>query len=55
MRQYNKDKYSEVYKQIKKEYAHLGLNEKDMELIMADIKDTEYRMNHFKNYVNKKR
>ena len=53
MRQYNKDKYSEVYKQIKKEYAHLGLNEKDMELIMADIKDTEYRMNHFKNYVNK--
>ena len=24
-----------------------------MEFIMTDIKDTEHRMNHFKNYVNK--
>ena len=52
-RQYNKDKYNEVYNQIKKEYSHLNLNDIDMEFIMTDIKDTEYRMNHFKNYVNK--
>ena len=53
MKKYDKDKYDEVYKQIKKEYAHLDLNDVDMEFIMTDIKDTEYRMNHFKNYVYK--
>ena len=53
MKKYDKDKYNEVYKQIKKEYAHLDLNEIDMEFIMNDIKDNEYRMNHFKSYVYK--
>ena len=53
MKQYNPDKYKEVYNQIKKEYSHLNLNETDMEFIMTDIKDTEYKMNYFKNYVNK--
>ena len=53
MRQYNPEKYEEIYNQIKKEYSHLNLNEIDMEFIMTDIKDTEYKMNFFKNYVNK--
>ena len=53
MRQYNPEKYQEIYNQIKKEYSHLNLNEIDMEFIMTDIKDTEYKMNFFKNYVNK--
>ena len=53
MRKYDKDKYDEVYKQIKKEYAHLNLNDKDMEFIMTDIKDNEYKMNYYKNYVFK--
>ena len=53
MRQIDKDKYDAMYKEIQKEYAHLNLNDVDMEFIMTDIKDTEQRMNHFKNYVNK--
>ena len=53
MKKYDEDKYDEIYKQIKKEYSHLNLNDIDMEFIMTDIKDIEYRMNHFKNYVYK--
>ena len=53
MRQIDKDKYDAMYKEIQKEYAHLNLNDVDMEFIMTDIKDTEHRMNHFKNFVNK--
>ena len=53
MRQIDKDKYDQIYNQIKKDYAHLNLNDIDMEFIMTDIKDTERRINYFKNYVYK--
>ena len=55
MKKYGKNKYDkegELYKMIKKEYSHLNLNEIDMEFILNDIKETEERMNYFKNYIN---
>ena len=54
IRTYDENKYKiggELYKEIKKEYAHLDLDDFDMEMILADIKDSEYKLNHLKNYV----
>ena len=36
-----------------KEYSHLDLTEFDMEIIMADIKETEYKISYLKDYVNR--
>ena len=56
IRKYEPDKYKiggELYKEIKKEYAHLELNDFDMKLILDDIKDTEFKIKYLKNYVLK--
>ena len=56
MKTYENDKYSikgELYKEIKKEYAHLDLNDFDMDIIMTDIKDNEYKIKYLKDMVFK--
>ena len=55
-RKYEPNKYSiggQLYKEIRKEYSHLDLTDFDMEIIMADIKETEYKINYLKDYVHK--
>ena len=56
IRTYEPNKYrigGELYKEIKKEYAHLDLNDFDMEMILSDIKDNELKLKYLKNYVYK--
>ena len=56
MKTYENDKYNkggELYKEIKKEYAHLDLSEFDLDIILADIKDNESKIKYFKDYVLK--
>ena len=55
-RKYEPNKYSiggQLYKEIRKEYSHLDLTDFDMEIIMADIKETEYKISYLKDYVHK--
>ena len=53
---YDEQKYKiggELYKEIKKEYSHLELSDFDMEMILADIQENEYKIKHLKNFVFK--
>ena len=55
-KKYDENKYKiggELYKDIKKEFSHLELNDFDMKMILADIKESEFKINYLKNYVYK--